>query len=525
MAITTDHLQTLLRFYLQAMWRRKWIAAAICWAVCAIGWTAVVMIPNRYASSARVYVNVDSLLTPLLRGLAIETNPLQQLDYMQRTLLSRPNLEQVAHLAGLDATATTSAEKEALLTGLAQDVNIHLQGEHLFVISYDNRNPVVARNVVQAVLTVFSESTTGTSRAEMDNARKFLDQQIANYRDQLRAAEERRAKFREKYAEILPVALGGASQIEAERTAVIKLQNQLNDATARRDAIMKEVANTPKTISVDQAAPIVISDGRAINPTSTRAQLENDRRQLTDLLAHDTEQHPDVIAMKREIAALEAQLAKEKKEDKPGAGAAQGHATVSNVVYEQLKLRLSDAEGTVASLQRQLRDQEAEKKRIDDLVRVAPGIELQSQNIDRDYGILKKNYEELIARRESTQITEAADTQADKVQFRTVDSPQIPLKPAAPNRPLLFSGVLLAGLGAGIGAALLLAQLDRSFSTIGSLRALGLPVIGTVSQVQLTNSRRRSVKQAAGIGATALVLLMIYGVLVAVAHGVSNGFT
>src|SRR5665213_4446435 len=91
-------------FYLHGIWRRKWIAAAICWIVCIVGWPAVFRIPNVYESQARVYVDVDSLLTPLLRGLAVESNPLQQLDYMQRTLLSRPNMEQVIHLAAVSYT-------------------------------------------------------------------------------------------------------------------------------------------------------------------------------------------------------------------------------------------------------------------------------------------------------------------------------------------------------------------------------------------------------------------------------------
>src|SRR5271154_2219844 len=118
----------LVLFYLQGVWRRKWIAVAICWVVCLVGWPAVYDIPNSYESMARVYVDVDSLLTPLLRGLAVESNPLQQLDYMQRTLLSRPNLEQVIHLANLDSSAKTPQEKENMLGGLSHDVRISLQG-------------------------------------------------------------------------------------------------------------------------------------------------------------------------------------------------------------------------------------------------------------------------------------------------------------------------------------------------------------------------------------------------------------
>lgn len=514
-----DKLHTTIFIYVRAIWRRKWIAAAVCWAVCAIGWTAVSIIPNQYASEARVYVNVDSLLRPLLRGLAVDTNPLQQLDYMQRTLLSRPNLEQVVHLADLDSTVHSPAEKEQLLAGLAHDITIRLQGQNLFTISYTHHRSTVARDVVQAVLTVFSETTAGNNRLEMTNARRFLDDQIANYETQLRAAEARRAQFREKYAEILPNAENSAGSLESARKASQQLHNELADAIARRDALKKQIADVPQTIAVDQAATVVIANGEAVG--SSAARLEDLRRKLVELQTRYTDQHPDVISLKREIASLEAGLAASKGDKGPAPGLHRG--TVSNIVYEQLKLRLVDAESAVASLDRRVKDADAEYKRLDKAVKAAPGIELQSQNLDRDYDVLKKNYEELISRRESTNLTAAADTRADRVEFRVVDAPQVALQPIAPNRPILYSGVLLAGLGAGIGAAFLLVQLDRSFASISSLRTLGLPVIGTVSLVEGMDRRRRLLHQAAGLSAVTVVLLSIYGLLMAVSLRVHGG--
>jgi hypothetical protein len=178
-----------------------------------------------------------------------------------------------------------------------------------------------------------------------------------------------------------------------------------------------------------------------------------------------------------------------------------------------VKMRLVDAESTVASTQRQLDYSLAEQKRLQEAVKAAPGIQLQAQNLDRDYDILKKNYDELIQRREAANLAQAADTQADKVQFRIVDAPQVPLTPISPNRPILYTGVLIAGLGAGIGAAFLLVQLDRSFSTLAGLRAFGLPVLGSISRVTFLDTRKRSVQQVAGLAASTVMLLIIYGAL------------
>jgi polysaccharide chain length determinant protein (PEP-CTERM system associated) len=501
----------LLFFYLHGIWRRKWIAAAICWTMCLAGWIGIFSLKDVYASEARVYVDVDSLLTPLLRGLAVESNPLQQLDYMQRTLLSRPNLEQVIHLADLDSQTKTAADKEELLKELATDVKVNLQGSNLFSISYEDSNAVEGKNIVQAVLTVFSETTAGTSRSDMDNARRFLEEQIASYEKQLRAAEARRAQFREKYGDILPEQQANESRLQQAKDAAQKLQLALQDAQARRDEMAKELAATPATLSFSQAAAVVVNNGNSGDP---RFQLTAAKSKLADLQSRYTDDYPDVVAAKRDVANLEKQIkdlasGKDQGQDDPSR-----LSTSSNPVYEQLKLRLADADSAVASLKRQVDASEGDEKHIQDEVNAAPGIQLQAQNLDRDYDILKKNYDELVQRREAANLAQAADTQADKVQFRIVDAPQVPLQPVAPNRPLLYSGVLVAGLGAGIAAAFLLVQLDRSYSSIANLRNLGLPVLGAISRVALGDSRKRTVRDIGGLAASAFALLIIYSALI-----------
>ncbi len=96
------------------------------------------------------------------------------------------------------------SDREELLQRLAQAVSIKPQTANLMTITYRDRNPVVAKNVVQALLTVFAENSTGSNRKEMENAKRFLDQQIQTYENQLRAAEKRMAEFHKKYIDLLP---------------------------------------------------------------------------------------------------------------------------------------------------------------------------------------------------------------------------------------------------------------------------------------------------------------------------------
>ncbi len=218
----------------QMLWRQKWLAIGVAWLVCTVGWVAVAFMPTKYESSARVYLNADPLLTPLLHGLAADTNPTRHLDFLQRTLLSRPNLDQLVRMTDLDTTATTPEKKDALYQQLAGNVDIRPITPNLMTISYRDRDPQMAKNVVQSLLTIFAEKTAGSSRSEMDSAQRFLDEEIASYRDQLRAAEKRRADLARQYPDIVtdrdpdaPADAGNTgSRLDQARAAVSQGQGR-----------------------------------------------------------------------------------------------------------------------------------------------------------------------------------------------------------------------------------------------------------------------------------------------------------
>lgn len=510
---------TLVR-YLTAMWRRRWVGILTCWIVCVAGWTGVVMVPRQYESQGRFYVDVDSLLTPVLSGIAIDANPAQHLDYLRNTLLSRPNLERVMHMANLDTAIDTPAAKETTLNGLASDVTIRPQASNLYLISYRNRDPVVARDVVQSLLTLFAERTVDNNRAEMDKTQKFLNDEITSYEQQLRAAEQRRADFHQKYLDILPGAGSNVPRLEAARASVRDIGEQYQDAVAKRDALKTELASVPQYLAVDSGAAIVIQNGRA-PMTATEVRLDDAKKNLDTLRLRFTEQHPDVIAARDQVAALEADV---KKERASGSGSDDGKAfvrktQVANPVYEQLKVRLVDAEGTVATTKRRLDDANTVLADVEKTAMQTPEITARSQDLDRDYGIIKQNYEQLLQRRQATLLAQAANTKADKITFRIVDPPQVAINPISPNQPLLFSAVLVLGLGIGGGLTLFLAQIDRSFSSVSQLLEIGLPVLGAVAYVATGRRRPVLIATAAGFGTTALILLAIYGGLMAISTG------
>ena len=493
-----EELRAQLRRYVFGVWRHRWIAVAAAWLICIIGWVGVSLLPNSYEADARLYIDADAILTPLLKGLALDNSASNQIDVLQRTLLSRPNLEKLISSTDLELSIRSPSDLERMVAELGTTIHIVPQTKSLFTISYRNQSPKLAYDVVSGIVNIFVESKIGNSRSDMDNARRFLSTQIAGYEAKLRDAEHKRAEFRAKYIDLLPSDAGGSSKLDMARAAVRSLQGQLADVTARQARLAQELAVTPSTV-VTETDPGVTGSGGG--------ELAAAERHLQELLLVDTDQHPDVVKQRNLINQL-------RKSGGAGATASLGRPARSrsqpNTVYDQLKVLQVQADSDADSLRRQVTDATNERDRLEEIARNAPGVQAQFINLDRDYDVVRKNYDELVARRESMRLLAAADDSSDKVKLQVIDPPQVPRIPVGPKRLLLLSGVLLAGLGGGTAAAVLLGQLDRSFYTLRDLRGFGLPVAGGISL--LAGTSRSTVRFGLGVVTLAAALLLLGGV-------------
>ncbi len=460
---------------LSAAWRYRWSAVLFSWLVCGMGWLVVYSIPNTYEASARLYVDADVVLTPLLRGLAVDSASAAQLDVLQRTLLSRPNLEKLISKTDLELDLQGASDREALVAQLATDIRITPQTRNLFTIAYRSTVPKLAYEVVRTMLTTFVESKTGNNRNDLESAGKFLGVQIALYERQLQEAERKRAEFRVKYIDILPSGDGGISRLEAQQSNVRALQGQLLDAVARRGSLAHELSVTPQLVVTE-------TDGGGPGGVTGAFRLRDAERTLQELRLRYTEQHPDVVAQRDLVAAIKSGSMASSEPSAPSRDNLRNRS-VPNPVFEQMKVRNLENDSVIASLQRQMLDATRERDRLEEIARGAPQLQADYANVNRDYEVLRKNYDDLLVRRESMRISSAAEADGDKVKVQVIDPPQVPQNPVAPRRVVLMSAVLAAGLGAGVGLALLLVQMDQSFHTVEDLRDMGFPVVGGVSLI------------------------------------------
>ena len=487
-----ESLQDLVSRFGGLAWQRRWWGVTAAWALCIVGWIGIALLPNQYETTARVYIDADAVLTPLLRGISAETSMTDQIDLLQHMLLSRPNLEKIITKTDLQLETHTQTDMEQMVARLETSIKVNAQTRNIFSIAFRNPDRQLSYDVVQAVLASYIENKYGNNQEDMEKATTFLDSQIASYEKQLREAENKRAEFRSKYLDLLP-GDGGISRLEQARSQVTSLTGQLADARSRRILLARSMAGTPAMVTTE--------GGGGGYDSATLHAAEDKLRQLQQVY---TDAYPEVISQKRVVDNL-------RKNGGGDGGGGGGGKSAPNPVFEQLKLRLIETDGLIDSLTRQIEDAQSERDRLLAIARGEPNLEARYLNLNRDYDVLRKNYDELLARREGMRIATAAQVNSSNVKLVIIDPPQVPRVPVAPARVPMAIGVLVAGLLAGVGVVVAMMTLDQSFHTVVDLRAMGRPVLGAISLAALPPTLATRLRSIAIFGSAIGGLVVVLG--------------
>ena len=181
------------------VWRHRWMTLAVAWGVAIAGWLWVWQLPESYVATARVYVDTNTLLKPLLQGLTIQPNTQNRITLLSRTLLSRPNLEKIMRMTDLDLEVTSPAEQAILISELKDAIQLvggDKREKSLYSIEVQDRDRETAKRIAQALVTVFIESTLSGKREDATDSLDYLDEKIEEYEEKLIATERRVAQFK-----------------------------------------------------------------------------------------------------------------------------------------------------------------------------------------------------------------------------------------------------------------------------------------------------------------------------------------
>ena len=249
------------------------------------------------------------------------------------------------------------------------------------------------------------------------------------------------------------------------------------------------------------------SSQTSTNPQTLQQQLATLQSQLISLQAHYTEDYPDVLKTKRDIAEVQ------KKLDEINAAA----ANPSNVANEkenlseppeirQLRMQIHQYEQLITQATRDQQRLQDQIKVFQGRVALSPAIEEQYKQLTRDYDTAQKFYDDRLANRKQSEMQVVMEREQQGEQMSVLIPADLPDSPSFPNRWLFAGGGLGAGLGLGLGLALWLEMRDTSLRTESDVQAaLELPVLSQVPWVGVEveskdgNRKRKSkAKSASG---------------------------
>ena len=478
----------------RSMWKYRWPGVLVAWVAGLVGAVIVFLMPDRYEASARIYVDTQSILKPLMSGLAVQPNVEQQVVMLSRTLISRPNVEKLVRMADLDLKNQSKAQQEATIDAVTKSLAIQSTArDNLYTLSYRDTDPETAKRVVQSLVSIFVESSLGASRKDTATAATFINEQIKNYEAKLEEAEGRLKEFRLRNLERMSGdGKDAAARLAELSTQLEKAKLELREAQNARDSAKQQLEGERQKGSNSTTQSLLQESALSISTPEIDARIDTQRRNLDSLLQRYTEQHPDVISARKMIRDLEDQKRNEIAELRKSGAVPAATAGAGNMVSQELARMLAAAEVQVASLKARVDEYSARYNQALAAVKTSPQLEAEAAQLNRDYAIHKKNYEEFVARRESAAISGDLDVASGLADFRLIDPPRASDKPVAPNRLLLLAGVLVAALGAGVFAAFAASQLRPVFHDGNQLRLrMELPVLGVVTRLTTEADRRR----------------------------------
>ncbi len=495
-----------------AMFRRRWVLIVI-FAVIGppVAYMVSLFLPSRFVSQTLVLVDQQTVPTDFVRPVDT-TNISQRLSSMQQQILSRTRLEPIIRQFGLFPKDVNQTSMDTLVARLQKAIEVtpvqpmaQTQSANLpgFFVNVTLDNPRTAQQVCTAITSMFIEQSLSIRQQHSEDTTQFLSQQLADAKAHLDQQDAALADFKSRHLNVLPddeqmnmnLLTGLTSQLDAATQALARAQQ---DKTFAESMLTQQIASW-------QAS----QGGR--DPDTLEQQLATLQVQLASLEARYTEDYPDVIKAKNDIAAIRKKIA---ENDNPKAVTEANkpqRASVEPAQITQLRAQVHSFEQVIAEKSKEQEQVKQQIKLYQERVQSSPAVEQQYKELTRGYQTAQDSYSDLQKKRDQSAMATELDRQQEGEQFRVLDPANLPDKPAFPNRPVFALGGLAGGLGLGLGLAFLLEMRDTSMRTERDIEfVLRLPVLAMVPEIGPLAARapketgvQLNTKSSLGLGAGA----------------------
>ena len=482
-------------------WRRRVAIALGFAAVALIALVVGLMLPKKYVSETTILALEQNIVKELTAGVAVPTSLNDRAAMIRDVIFSRKVMMQILDDGGWMARKPTPVEQERYMNEINARTTISGGKDNLIRLSYSDNDPQRAYTVVTRMAELFMGEVREAKARESRDAYRFIDNQVQAYQQKLAEVENRMSAYREKHPEFT---------INAEQETIDRLTELRRQVEAGKlELAQQRSIESALSAQLAETSPTIAGGSTLIRGATSNPQVAELQAQLNVALLKYTDQHPDVVR-------LRAQLAEAKSQGNSGSGAVFGTTSQANPFYAQIRGRLSDVRSQIAGLQSRIdagtmmTQSESERSR-----RVGSG-DQAGMELSSDYQVYRDLYQKLLSRRETARVSMNLDAEQSGIGFRIQEPAVYPLESVGLRFLHFAIGGLLLAVLLPLGVVAALSQFDGKLRTSTALeRALGLPVMATIPAYRTTADRSQNRSRTALVIALVLGVLLIYAILYA----------
>lgn len=478
--------------YLQILWRRLWLIVlpAVLGLLAAYGYSQT--IPDRYSSQTLVLVEGQRVPDDFVRSVVREEIN-SRLGTMREQIQSRSRLEPLISRFNLFESEVGRVPTEDLVNRLRAAINVTpvqqmaggFHGLPGFRIIVTWSDPRIAQALCAEITSMFIDENLRQRGNRAEETTAFLTKQLEDAKQQLDEHDARLAEFKRRYVGQLP------GQEQANLNMLMTSSAQLDAVTQNLNRAHQDKAYLESLLAQQVAAWENTQTGGA-NPQTLEQQLTLRQSQLLELQARYTDDHPDVIKMKQEIATIQRRLEEmATAEPDPAARISERGSLAEPAQIQQLRTQIRGLELTIEERTRDQARLQEQIRLFQSRVQLSPIIEQQYKELTRDYDTALAHYNDLLSKRTQSEMATDLERRQQGEQFRVLDPANLPETPSYPDRAQFALGGLGIGLLLGAGLALLIEIRDQAIRNERDIEALlELPTLALVPTVTNGNGSR-----------------------------------
>jgi len=504
-----DSTQSLLgRKYLDLFLRRKFFIITVLLLSLPVGLGVYLITPKQYQSTSLLSyqqhkISPNEMSPDVAAGISDIVSTLTQI------VISRTNLEATITNLGLYPEARRELPMEDVIEMMRKQIRIQPMKEgDIFTISFSGSDPGDVVKVTNGLAAKFIEENLKYRQERASETSDYTSDELLMAKDGMDRKENAMRDYKLKHYFEMP------DQRESNVVRLIALQEQYQDTRTsiqemERTLVLIQDQLSSRKAFLERAGMANIDENGGESIQSLAAM----KMKLESLRGKYTEKHPEVKRMKKLVAKMEKEAARN-----PGSnttGSSLQDIMAFDTVIQQLNAQRKTVELNLGNM-RVEKDQLREKiGQYEQWVASAPIREAEWSSLTREYGQLKRHYDYLVSNDLQAKSMLNLERKQKGSQFKIEDPARFPEKPIKPNFLVIVGGAALIGLGLGAGLTLVLDFFDTSFRDGDALEPfLGIPLISTIpyidTSVEQKKDKRKVILFIILLGCCCLAVLALF---------------